>query len=171
MSSRTAQAGRLEGQRWTSNGAWINVGGNRNWRNHNPGNLEDGDFARRHGAIGTDGRFAIFPDYATGKKALISLLKTETYKVLTVAEGIQRFAPSIENDVPEYTRFIKSECNISPDTALSSLSPEKLEALAAALEKFEGKEIGVTYSIDDPNAPESVAKIQQLLRTQSMAQR
>ena len=69
MSGKSALSGRLEGQRWTSDGVWINVGGDRNWRNNNPGNLEDGDFARRHGSIGSDGRFAIFPDYKTGKEA------------------------------------------------------------------------------------------------------
>lgn len=170
MSSKTVQTGKLEGQRWTSDGVWINVGGHRNWRNHNPGNLEDGDFARRHGAIGSDGRFAIFPDYTTGKKALISLLMTETYKVLTVAEGIQRFAPSIENDVPAYLKFITNECGIDPDTLLSSLSAEDLEVLAAALEKFEGGHSGVTYSIDDPDAPEGIAQIKQLVKRQRVTE-
>jgi len=169
MSSRTAQSGLLEGQRWTSDGVWINIGGDRNWRNHNPGNLEDGDFARKHGAIGSDGRFAIFPDYKTGKKALISLL-TEAYRALTVADAIERFAPSIENDVPAYTQFISNQCRVSPDTLLSNLSADEQELLAAAIERFEGGHSGVRYNIDDPGAPESVAQIQELLRTQSTAQ-
>lgn len=166
MSNKNAQPGRLESQRWTSDGVWLNIGGDRNWRNNNPGNLEDGDFARRHGAIGSDGRFAIFPDYKTGKDALISLLTTEVYMALAVADAIERFAPSIENDVVAYTKFIGNECRVRPDTLLSSMSAEELEGLAAAIERFEGGHSGVTYGIDDPTAPESVARIQQLLRTQ-----
>lgn len=165
MSSKSAQSGRLESQRWTSDGVWINIGGDRNWRNNNPGNLEDGDFARRHGAIGSDGRFAIFPDYKAGKEALISLLTTEAYMALTVAEAIERFAPSVENDVPAYTKFVGNECRVGPDTSLLSMSAEELEGLAAAIERFEGGHKGVTYGIGDPSAPENVAQIQQLFRT------
>ena len=36
-------------------------GGTRAWRNNNPGNIEGSNFANTHGAIGGDGRFAIFP--------------------------------------------------------------------------------------------------------------
>jgi hypothetical protein len=165
MISKIAQSGICDGQRWTSDGVWINIGGDRNWRNNNPGNLEDGDFSRRHGAIGSDGRFAIFPDYKTGKVALLSLLTTEAYMSLTVAEAIARFAPSIENDVPAYTKFIGNECRLSPDTLLSSMTAQEVEGLAAAIERFEGGHKGVTYSIGDPSASESVAQIQQLLKT------
>ncbi len=35
----------------------INVGGDRNWRNNNPGNIEAGGFADSQGAIGSDGRY------------------------------------------------------------------------------------------------------------------
>jgi hypothetical protein len=164
MSRKTAQSGRLESQRWTSDGVWINIGGDRNWRNHNPGNLEDGDFARRHGAIGSDGRFAIFPDYQTGKNALISLLTTEAYIALTVAGAIERFAPSIENDVSAYAKFIGNECKVGPDTLLSSMSAQELERLAGAIEKFEGGRKGATYGMDDVSAPEIVAQIQRTIQ-------
>ncbi len=51
----------------------------RSWRNNNPGNLSMGAFAKKNGAIGGAGRipnnenkdlkFAVFPDYETGRKA------------------------------------------------------------------------------------------------------
>ncbi len=54
----------------------------RSWRNNNPGNLVIGDFTRRNGAIGlagsvpgTKSKFAVFPDYATGRKAQAKRLK------------------------------------------------------------------------------------------------
>jgi hypothetical protein len=51
-------------------GPALAVFGPRNRRNNNPGNIEYGPFAKEHGAIGTDGRFAIFPDEETGFRAM-----------------------------------------------------------------------------------------------------
>ena len=42
------------------------TGGSRAWRNNNPGNLRPGDFSTRHGAIGDNNHFAVFPDAAYG---------------------------------------------------------------------------------------------------------
>jgi hypothetical protein len=164
MAGQHAQSGTFEGRRWTSNGIWINIGGDRNWRNHNPGNLEDGDFARRHGAIGTDGRFAIFPDYQTGKRALVALLTTETYRALTVGQAIERFAPNFENDASAYTKFIGNSCGISPDALLSSMSLEMLEAVAGAIELFEGGRFGVTHPIGDLDAAEFIDQVRRSLK-------
>ena len=81
-------------------------GGSRAWRNNNPGNLEDGKFARNNGAIGTDGRFAIFPDTATGFNAMASLLATNSYQKLTIEGAINRYAPPNENNVENYLKSI-----------------------------------------------------------------
>jgi len=45
-------------------------GGSRAWRNNNPGNIRHTEFARRHGAIGSAGGFALFPDYLIGRNAI-----------------------------------------------------------------------------------------------------
>ena len=42
-------------------------------RNNNPGNIEYGDWARRHGATGSDGRFAIFESPEQGIAAMVAL--------------------------------------------------------------------------------------------------
>ena len=59
-------------------------GGSRAWRNNNPGNLEDGKFARDNGAIGSDGRFAIFPDATTGFNAMTGLYQIHCAMLPTV---------------------------------------------------------------------------------------
>ena len=83
------------------------VKGSRAERNNNPGNIISSPFTDRHGSIGSDGRFAIFPDYATGRKALHTLLfKTRVYPTLTVEAAIARYAPSIENNVEAYIRSV-----------------------------------------------------------------
>lgn len=159
MSHKFYRTGRFEDHRWTSDGNWVNVGGDRNWRNNNPGNIESGRFAEMHGAIGSDGRFAIFPDYGTGKEALISLMKTKTYAGLSVAKAIARFAPHIENDTPGYVAFVHSRVGINLDAPIAALTKEELAAVVAAIETFEGGRKGITYHINDPNTPERIAKL------------
>lgn len=86
---------------------WYAVGQvpNRPQRNSNPGDLEYDAWTQAHGAIGTDGRFAIFPDGDTGMSALESLLASD-YALLTIAEGVAKYAPADENNVAVYTAAV-----------------------------------------------------------------
>ena len=81
--------------------------GNRNWRNNNPGNISYGDFAKSKGAIGTDGRFAIFPTYEMGRQAKIDLIfKGSGYRNLDLKSAIYRYAPPNENDSERYYQTV-----------------------------------------------------------------
>lgn len=81
--------------------------GSRSYRNNNPGNLEYNKYTKAYGATGTDGRFAKFPSYHTGRNALrIILFKTKTYPTLTIKQAIHRYAPNHENDSDRYAAFI-----------------------------------------------------------------
>ena len=137
----------------------INVGGDRNWRNNNPGNIEAGDFADAHGAIGSDGRFAIFPDPDTGMRALQSLLTSDSYQGLTIEEAMERYAPPSENDTVGYTAFIVDNVGIDASTAMSDLTAQQLASFADAIETFEGGAAGTTYQVGDAGAPSWVQDI------------
>jgi hypothetical protein len=76
-------------------------------RNNNPGNIKYGDFAKRHGATGTDGTFAIFPDVGTGRAALDALLASPAYAGLSTDQIIQKYAPPSENDTGAYIAAVK----------------------------------------------------------------
>ena len=117
-------------------------GGSRAWRNNNPGNLEYGKFARNHGAIGTDGRFAIFPDTATGFKAMASLLATNSYQKLTIEGAINRYAPPNENNVENYLKSIERQTGLLRSTPMNNLSKDNLLNLAKAMAKHEGNMSG-----------------------------
>lgn len=117
-------------------------GGSRAWRNNNPGNLEYGKFARNHGAIGTDGRFAIFPDAATGFKAMASLLATNSYQKLTIEGAINRYAPPNENNVENYLKSIERQTGFLRSTPMNNLSKDNLLNLAKAMAKHEGNMSG-----------------------------
>lgn len=117
-------------------------GGTRAWRNNNPGNLEYGKFARNNGAIGTDGRFAIFPDVTTGFNAMANLLSTNAYQNLTIQEAINRYAPSSENNVENYLKSLENQTGFSRSTLMNQLSKSDLLQLAKAMAKHEGNTPG-----------------------------
>ena len=122
-------------------------GGSRAWRNNNPGNLEDGKFARDNGAIGTDGRFAIFPDTTTGFNAMAGLLATNSYQNLTIEGAINRYAPPNENNVEDYLKSIERQTGFPRSTPMNNLSKDNLLKLAKAMRKHEGNISGKKRSV------------------------
>lgn len=74
-------------------------------RNNNPGNIVYGAFTQEHGATSGDPRFAIFPDEATGGNCLVALLSLY-YVGLTLQQGINKYAPPVENNTNSYLNNI-----------------------------------------------------------------
>jgi hypothetical protein len=87
-------------------------------RNHNPGNIEYSEFARAHGASGNDGVYAVFPDDATGWRAMSTLLQIG-YLNLTMAQAITKWAPPEQNDTEAYIANVQEWTGIAPDTRLT----------------------------------------------------
>ncbi len=95
----------------------FNVKGLRPSRNHNPGDLGDGPFARAHGATGSDGRFAIFPDAATGFAAMRALFIAH-YHGLTIQQTVGKYAPCCENDDTRYVQNLCAWTGLTPATVI-----------------------------------------------------
>lgn len=120
-------------------GAVVRREGTRAWRNNNPGNIEYGPFARSMGAVGTDGRFAVFPSYEAGRRAKAQLLwASKGYRGLTIGQAISRYAPAFENDTGAYTRAVAGAAGARADTPMSSLTPAQREKMLDAMERVEG---------------------------------
>jgi hypothetical protein len=114
--------------------------GVRNWRNNNPGNLEFGDFAKRMGAVGTDGRFAVFSDMQSGMKAKEELLfgSRSKYVNLSIADAISRYAPPVENNTDAYIKAVTAATTATQDTTLNSLNATQRSAFLEAISRQEG---------------------------------
>lgn len=97
---------------------WL-VKNSRARRNHNPGNIRYGRFARLHGAVGTDGSFAIFPSDDAGFKAM-SILLESYYLGDSVEKALQRYAPPSENNTPLYIADVCEWTGLNPDTILTA---------------------------------------------------
>lgn len=118
------------------------VTGDRNWRNNNPGNIEAGPFAQRMGAIGSDGRFAIFPDYETGRKAKAALIfEGKNYKDLNLKDAISRYAPPSENNTGAYQASVLSAVG-GANKRMGDYTEEERRKILDAMQKVEGFKAG-----------------------------
>jgi hypothetical protein len=138
--------------------------GARNWRNNNPGNIEykPGGFAEEQGAIGPDGRFAIFPTYEMGRKAKEKLIfEGKNYKDLDLKSAIARYAPptnnagQFENDTADYQKKVLSAVG-GENKTMSSYSQSQRESIMNAMEQKEGFKVGKVATISS-NKPSSVS--------------
>jgi peptidoglycan hydrolase-like protein with peptidoglycan-binding domain len=138
----------------------VQTGGTLAWRNTNPGNIVAGQFANSHGAIGRNGRFAVFPNESTGMDAIVALLRTDSYQRLTVLGAMQRYAPASDNNDPEaYANNIRRMTGIEPSRQMTSLSDDELRAMAGAIKRVEGWREGTTYQRGGAGNPEWVAPL------------
>ena len=117
-------------------------GGSSAWRNKNPGNITCSDFARKHGGLGCNGRFAVFSGESTGFDAIKSLLRTSGYQNKTVGEAIAKWAPPHENDTVGYQREMEKKTGIPINTPMSSLTAAQLEKVANTIKQIEGWKVG-----------------------------
>ena len=108
----------------------------RSIRTNNPGALNYGPFAQRYGAIGSDGRLAIFPDVETGRRAMSGLLDTyeRQHGLNTVSGIINRWAPpNVDNNSTGlYIKTVAAKLGVDPNAPLTAQHrPALMDAMAA----------------------------------------
>jgi hypothetical protein len=135
----------------------------RSWRNNNPGNLKMGSFARRNGAIGeaglspkskpSDPKFAVFPDYKTGRKAQAKRLKEgDLYIDLTLEDlpkkyvGVKLSDPDTK-EVIDYRNDIRKFTKFDMKRTVRSLNDVEYEQLLDAMTRHEGWRDGLEIPI------------------------
>jgi hypothetical protein len=122
--------------------------GVRNWRNNNPGNLEFGPYAKSKGAIGTDGRFAVFATLEDGLKAKRDLVFGPRYINLSIADAINKYAPPSENATNAYIQSVVKATGVNPETPLKSLNSSQQNAFLDAINRVEGFKPGRIQQLD-----------------------
>lgn len=153
--AKTITSVKSAGKGWTevtySDGTSERIEGTRANRNNNPGNIEYGKFAKSMGAVGTDGRFAVFPDPATGFKAMEGLLfSSPSYRDLTIADAISRYAPAFENNTSKYARIAAAAAGVPVDTPLSSLDENQRASMVSAMAAHEGYNRSLAQAYANP---------------------
>lgn len=105
----------------------------RGGRNNNPGNIEYGDFAIRMGAIGSDGRFAVFPSPEHGLRAASALLKSYGARGYNSVRSIVNRWSNAKEDPTGNQRYISNVSGqlggVNPDMRLDVADPKVLSNL------------------------------------------
>ncbi len=122
-------------------------GGTRSWRNNNPGNIMAGKFSAANGGIGSDGRFAVFPDEETGLRAIGALLRTSTYNSLTLERALAKWAPPNENDTRKVQQNVTNWSGVSLNRNIRDMTDDELMRIARALQKNEGWVFGAEHRL------------------------
>jgi RHS repeat-associated protein len=120
--------------------------GTPSWRNNNPGNLEMTPLSKKNGAIGRagkGGRWAVFPNYETGREAKIKLIES-TYKNHTIATMMYKYAPPSENNTEKYIKVICDGLNTDRNRQISTLSENEVQNMASIMQQHEVYKIGNT---------------------------
>jgi hypothetical protein len=115
------------------------IGGDRNLRNNNPGNMGCTGFSERHGSIGCDGQRAIFPTPSAGDKAQKDLLTSGNYNDKTIKDTVKKYAPPNENDTKKYTDYVTKKAGVTEDAKMGDLTSEQMDKLRGAMQSYEGK--------------------------------
>ena len=121
----------------------------RNLRNNNPGNIEYGPFAKKHGAIGSDGRFAIFPNMKAGEDAMASLLMGYMKEGNnTISKIVNKWAPGKENNQAAYISSVSKQTGLDPNKPLHM---GEINAVRQAMTRHEGSSSNVQTNIGTIN--------------------
>ena len=138
-------------------GAQEKMVGARNWRNNNPGNIENGSFAKGFGSLGGDPRFAIFPDFQSGRKAKSKLIfDGKNYKDLDLKAAIARYAPPSENNTTMYQNAVLQAVG-GQNKRMAEYSESERNSIMNAMEKVEGFKVGKTISMSASVSPKGGA--------------
>jgi hypothetical protein len=126
------------------------------WRNFNPGNLENGSFAQSMGALnipnkGAPSRYAIFPNYETGRLALKTLLQSSKYNNLRITAAIAKYARAFENNTKAYQNTVIAA--IGADEVVGLLTESQLNTMMDIIERIEGyRQPGTVTAVTSPQS-------------------
>lgn len=139
----------------------VRLDGTLAWMNNNPGNLRpssSGDLL--FGAIGKHRTpkgsfFLIFPDYTTGKAAIVKNL--HAYGKITMGDAIAKWAPAKDhNDPASYAATVARRMGVSTRDDISGFSKAQFDQMADAIETVEGSTAGTVLARDDAKLPREI---------------
>lgn len=112
-------------------------------RNNNPGNIRKTSIRWLGEILGNDIGFEKFDTPEHGIRALAKILLTyqDKYKLRTISEIINRWAPKSENNTKAYINFVSKYTNYVEDQELGLQNPITLYNLVRAIITFENGRI------------------------------
>ena len=131
------------------------------WRGNNPGNIRPGNPTVDAMAVGTqnagtNGKFLVFPDRATGDAAREHVLFS-TYGNSTLSNAITAYAPpSDNNNTAAYIAALAEGAGVNPDTKMKDMTPSQRAAIMTAQVGEENVTPGKISAADGTEVPSEV---------------
>jgi len=126
------------------------TGGSQSWRLHNPGRLSYGKFAKTQGAIGSDGRYAVFLTEEDGRKAnKIMLFEDQRmgYSNLTILQAVEKYAPETIGGRPlQYAMVLAKAAGTKTSTLMRELNEEQRDKVLDAIQVMESYTKGYIWT-------------------------
>ena len=119
----------------------VHSGGNKAWRNNNPGALMYTKTTQGYGAIGKDDfGIAIFPDVETGHQAQRKLLRGPIYRNSTLHHGISDYLgdDAKPGKLDQYRNRVRTWANLDLGRTYGNLNDEEFDRLQDAIQRQEG---------------------------------
>lgn len=128
-----------------------------NMKNNNPGNLEKSGI-NWDGEINGKGRFVSFDTPLSGARASARNLHTyiHKHKLDTIAEIIDRWAPSNENDTALYIKQVSEWTGIPAKASIAGDSAKQAKVLQAIFRKETGKKFPMNFILHAMRAAGSI---------------
>jgi RHS repeat-associated protein len=136
----------------TEYGGETKVGGDRSWRNNNPGNMTYSPLAKKLGAIGQDsGGFAIFPSMEAGQEAQDAQWQRPKYQDLSLEDAVKEWT---KGDPPAvqaaYLAALEAAAGVPPGTKIRDLTPAQRQKMEDAQTQQEGNKTGTVVPKPTP---------------------
>lgn len=112
----------------------------RGYRNNNPGNIRiNGDKFQGEVIPSQDKEFKQFESMAYGYRAIFKILRNYqiNYKLNTIRQMINRWAPKNENDTANYISFVSERSGIPADDPIRTDNREMMIRIVAAMSRVE----------------------------------
>jgi SPP1 gp7 family putative phage head morphogenesis protein len=132
------------------------IGGHRNWRNRNPGNVIYNKIPW-NGLIGHDSNFCIFSDAEYGKRATRKIIANRRSEGKNLVEAIMSYAPPHENNTEAYILFLEKISGVQRNLNLQLATDEQVEKIVQGIFIHEGTQVG-TIKILEPIKPAKTGK-------------
>jgi hypothetical protein len=101
------------------------------FQNNNPGNLT---YAGQQGAVMGAGGFAKFATPQDGYNALISQVKLDQSRGMTLGQYITKYAPPTSNNTAQYIQQASTALGVNANTSLASIDPNQIAQFQAMKE-------------------------------------
>lgn len=133
------------------------------WLNNNPGNITGvpggPDFGQYPGKFNWH-NFLIFPTWADGWYAIAKLLRSNSYRNLSILDAFKKYAPASDgNDPVAYANAVAADLGVPVSTIVGDLDDSQMAVMQNKIQEIEGAIPGASLAWDSDEIPVEISDL------------